>query len=327
MLSRSLLLAAPRQLQWVARELPPLGPHDLLIETRAGAISIGSELPHYRGTSRNSAPATYPRMTGYENVGIVLARGAAVRRVRVGDRVVSFYGHRTHAVVPERKAIVVPPQLDDALALLLILSGDVATGVRKLGPARREPVLVTGAGAIGLLSVFVLTALGAPVVAVVEPRAARRALALQLGAGSAVAPEAIGSTGAYAGGLECSSSDAAFALLQTRLRHGGRICILADGNIEPLTLAPDFHERELAVGGSSDCPDYHAHARWYFTVARRAAPALAQLFDLHVPADELPDTFERLAAGATEAIKVLVRYGSGQVGERDPRADPPARGQ
>ena len=65
MLSQSLMLTSPRQLQWVARELPPVGPRDLLVETRTGAVSIGSELPHYRGTSRNSAPATYPRMTVY----------------------------------------------------------------------------------------------------------------------------------------------------------------------------------------------------------------------------------------------------------------------
>ena len=132
---------------------------------------------------------------------------------------------------------------------------------------------------------------------------------MSLGAGSAVAPEeAAALSGAYGGGVECSSRDAAFALLQGRLRRGGRICILADGNIEPLTLAPAFHERELTVVGSSDCPDYHAHARWYFPVVRRAGHGLAQLFDLRVSADELCGTFERLSTGAATATKVLIRY-------------------
>ncbi|MBD0323981.1 MAG: hypothetical protein ICV72_11440, partial [Aldersonia sp.] len=108
-------------------------------------------------------------MTGYESVGIVLERGVDVRRVRVGDRVVGFYGHRTHAVVAERKVIVVPPALPDELAIRAILSCDVAAGIAKLGEGIAEPVLVTGAGAIGLLAVFVLLRRGAPAVDVIEP--------------------------------------------------------------------------------------------------------------------------------------------------------------
>jgi alcohol dehydrogenase len=313
MRARSLLLTAPRQLRWVDDDLPPLGPRDLLVETRTGAISMGTELPLFAGIGRaTDAPRSYPRMTGYESVGVVIARGTGVRRVRVGDRVVATYGHRTHAVVPAARAVVVPAALGDALAVLTILSGDVATGVRKLGPALRGPVLVTGAGTIGLLAVFVLTALGAPAVDVVEPRPERRALALRLGATSARAPEdAASPVGPYAGGVECSSRDAAFALLQAQIRPSGRICVLADGNLEPLTLAPAFHVRQLTVVGSSDCPSYRDHMRWYAAVAPAVAPELERIFDRHVSAHDLPATFARLAAGTEHAIKVLVHYAPG----------------
>lgn len=309
MRGRSLLLVAPRRLVWTTDELPPLGPDELLVRTRVGAVSIGTEVPLYRGDSRNSAPATYPRMTGYESVGIVLARGANVRRVQVGDRIVGSYGHRTHAVVPERKAIVVPHSLSDELAILAILSCDVAAGIAKLGDVTREPVLVSGAGAIGLLAVFVLLRRGAPAVDVIEPRPERRAAARRFGAREVVDSGSVDLlSGPYAAGVECSSRDAAFASLQTRMRHDGRICVVADGNLEPLTLTPLFHERELSIVGSSDCPDYDDHAQWYFGVAPEVAPALEALFDLRVEADELPGTFERLATGEASAIKVLVRY-------------------
>ncbi len=308
--SQSLLLTAPERVEWVEQDLPVLGSHDLLVETRAGAISIGTELPQYRGVARGGR-TSYPRMTGYESVGTVVARGDAVRRVRVHDRVVGVYGHRTSAVIPEGRAIVVPPEIGDELAVLLILSGDVATGVRKLEAALRGSVLVTGTGAIGLLAVFVLKALGTPAVDVVEPLAERRDQALELGARTAVPPEAaIQLAGEYAGGIECSARDSAFALLQEYVQPHGRICILSDGNIEPLTLAPAFHERQLAVVGSSDCPDYHAHAQWYFEVVWRAQPPLGRLFDRHVSATELPDIFARLADGSVRATKVLVRYSS-----------------
>ena len=55
---RSLRLVAPQQLIWATEPLSPLGPHDLLLETQTGAISIGTEIPHYE-----AIPATYCRLT------------------------------------------------------------------------------------------------------------------------------------------------------------------------------------------------------------------------------------------------------------------------
>ena len=88
----------------------------------------------------------------------------------------------------------------------------------------------------------------------------------------------------------------------------GRICILADGNLEPLVLAPTFHEKELRIVGSSDGWDYHEHARWYFNVVRRHSYNLEQIFDYHTTAGDLPATFEQLSTGAITPTKVLVQY-------------------
>ena len=67
-------------------------------------------------------------------------------------------------------------------ALLAILSCDVAKGIRKVVPRPEEPVLVAGAGAIGLLAVFVLRAYGVRVVDVNGLARDRRALSERLGA-------------------------------------------------------------------------------------------------------------------------------------------------
>ena len=75
MQSRSLLLTAPRQLEWITENLPAVKPDEVLIQTRAGAISIGAELPQYCGTARSTEAARYPRMTGYESIGTVIASG------------------------------------------------------------------------------------------------------------------------------------------------------------------------------------------------------------------------------------------------------------
>lgn len=314
--AESLLLVGPRRLAWVAEDLPPPGPDEVMVQTIAGAISIGTELPLYRGDSRRSTPPRYPCMTGYENLGRVLAVGPQVGEVRTGDRVLAFYGHRTCALVPAAKTIPVPAEIPDTLALTAILSCDAAKGVRGLGLTGQERVLVTGAGAMGLLAVFVLRAFGIRHISVVEPDKARGTLALRLGARDwywPAPPDA-----AYDAGIECSARDAAFALLQERVRPGGCICVLSDGNVEPLTLAPAFHANELRIIASSDGEDYRGHARWYFAHSRRYEDTPALLFQHEISHTALPATFARLATGVIAPVKVLIRYG--EAGSGEPRA-------
>lgn len=314
--SSSLMLTAPRTLQWVSQALPELGPAEVLIQTTSGAISIGSEIPQYLGANRSAMPARYPRMTGYESVGRVVQSGAAVEGIQVGDRVIAFYGHRTHAVVPAASVVRVPDESSDALALLAILSCDVAKGVRKLAPLPEQPIAVSGAGAIGLLTLFVLTALGCYHVDLIEPRPERREVAYQLGARAAFAPQDLSEqSSAYALGFECSSRDLAFALLQQLLQPQGQICVLADGNLEPLTLTPAFHHKELRLVGSSDGWDYHAHAAWYFHTLRQRSVPLDAVFDCRVRSADLAATFAGLADQTLVCIKVLVQYPTGEEGE------------
>jgi alcohol dehydrogenase len=57
-------------------------------------------------------------MTGYESAGVVIDCGSNVQRFQVGDRVISFYGHRTHAIISEAKEISVPDDVSDAVGWL-----------------------------------------------------------------------------------------------------------------------------------------------------------------------------------------------------------------
>jgi len=306
---QSLLLTAPRQLEWTSEDLPPLQPHEILIQTNTGAISIGSELPLYFGTARSTGPIRYPRMTGYESAGVVISCGSHVQRFKTGDRVIAFYGHRTHAIISEAKAIAVPDNVSDAVALLSILTCDVSKGIRKVAPTAKESVLVTGAGTIGLLTVFMLKALGMCTIDVVEPLKKRCAMALQLGARMAISPQEIAKSNMmYCAAFECSSHKEAFELLQGKMQRDGRICILSDGNIEPLILSSAFHEKELVIVGSSDGWDYREHAEWFFNLIREHSYNLEDLFDYQTTAANLIATFELLATGKIMPIKVLIQY-------------------
>jgi alcohol dehydrogenase len=309
MLRHSLLLHAPRRLTWQAETLSPLGPRDVLVRTIAGAISIGTELPLYRGDSRGAYQPVYPLMTGYESLAEVLACGADVKHLVPGDRVVATYGHRTMAVLDEARAIPVPIDIPDQLALLVILACDAAKGVAKLAPRTEDEVLIAGAGTIGLLTLFNLRANGAHNIDVLEPHLARRALALAFRARNAFDPAADRPPNdTYRYGFECSSRDAGFGLLQAALAHEGRVCILADGNVEPLTLAPAFHAKELSVVGSSDGLDYQQYALWFWERLREGIAPLERLFEQQVDAAELPQLFEELARSQVTPVKVFVRY-------------------
>ena len=307
MTSHALLLTAPRTLVWRAQPLRSPRKDEVSVRTLYGAISIGTELPLFTGRSRNPSIITYPKMTGYETYGVIEAVGEEVAHFRVGDKVVIPEGHVTHAVLSASRLIPSPQDLDPRLALLVILSNDVKKGVLKVAPQPDERVLITGAGAIGLLALFTLQALGVQEVDVVEPVRERLELARQLGAANVFTPEEASKTQAsYTVGLECSSRNAAFSLLQDKLAYHSRICILADGNLEPLELTPQFHQKELRVVGSSDGENYQEHAAWFFGLPDLAK--LMALFDLEVDAEDLPGTFEQIASGELRPVKVLVRY-------------------
>lgn len=302
----SLLLHAPRDLRWVRDELPPPGPSEVWLNTVAGAVSVGAEGPLYRGDARGAGARPYPRMTGYESLARVVAAGAGVTALEPGSRVVSTYGHRTAACVPAAGLMVVPDDVPDEVALLAILSNDAGKGVGKLKPGCEDSVLITGAGTIGLLALHRLRWLGFTRVDVVEPLESRRALARALGARATFPPEAL-TDASYAAGVECSSAQAAFAVLQRHVQPGGHICVLADGNLEPLILTPDFHTRELSVVASSDGEDYPGHAQAFFNHWRETKVPLDKLFTLRVSAGDLPKTFERMLTDPP--LKVFVSYG------------------
>lgn len=304
---RSLLLKAPHQLEWVNEIQRELKPYEVRIKTIASSISIGSELPQYEGDARLGYPPSYPTMTGYENVGIVMDTGSAVNTVQVRQRVIGFYGYRTEAIVQSNSIVPVDNDISDKQALLAILSCDVAKGIRKLKPYPEETTLVTGCGAIGLLTIFVLSAYGVQNITAVDPIDSRQQLALEMGATSAVTPEEIAQDNNYFDiGLECSSAQDAFALLQAKMTASAKICILSDGNREPLILTPDFHRKELTLYASSDGWNYSKHAPWFFDLIRSSLTPIEKLFNVTIRPDQIPETFELLARQQLSVVKVFI---------------------
>ncbi|MDN4483135.1 alcohol dehydrogenase catalytic domain-containing protein [Demequina lignilytica] len=98
----------------------------------------------------------------------------------------------THAIARETNVVRIGDHIPFTLAAPLgcgVLTG-AGTVLRALRPTDRDSLLVVGAGTVGLSAVMAGRALGCATITVVEPDAGRRALAIELGADAAVAPDA-----------------------------------------------------------------------------------------------------------------------------------------
>lgn len=247
-----LTVTAPLTFAWEAPPLPAPAPGEVRTRTRLSALSVASELAlALRGP--------FPARLGYQTLSTVEAVGDSVT-LRPGTRVVTTLGHARAGLHRADRAVPVPPEVQDRVALAVILGEETHKGVHRVSPQPGEQVLVAGAGLLGLLTVFNLTRRGVWDVTVLEPDPARRALAVAFGAEGCSPGEL--PHDAFDVGFECSAAPAGFAELLTHLRPQGRACVLSDSNWGALVLPPACHTRELSVVASSDGEDYAAYAAW-----------------------------------------------------------------
>ena len=227
---------------------PPQG-DEVLVESAFLGI-CGSDLHVLHGRHPFIRP---PVITGHEWVGHVVEAGPTAG-LSVGERVVvnplvtcgvcracraGRFNHceqakvmgfrmpgtaQTRFVTQACQLHRVPSSLDLELAAL---SEPVAVGVHA---AKRAPdletVLVIGGGTIGLCVLLALKASGAGEVTVVEPREAKRALALRLGAARAIPPEAMGENPIFTAAFDCVASQATLDAACRQTLGGGRVVVV-----------------------------------------------------------------------------------------------------
>ncbi len=176
-----------------------------------------------------------------------------------------------------------------------------------------ETVFIAGGGPIGLLATIAARRKEPATIIVSEPAAARRELALRLGAGHAIDPAA-GSVflqvQELTGGLGADLAIEAVGVAQTMgdclaaTRKGGRI-VVAGAFEEPyplnlLTLLIQEH----SVIGTFGYAEEFAEARDLIT---SGAVDVRPLISGHVGLGELPDAFARLTEDRGGFLKLLVR--------------------
>ena len=121
-----------------------------------------------------------PLPLGYCNVGTVVAVGAGVVGVQVGDRVASNGPHAELVAVPQHLCASIPAAVSDESAAFTVLASIGLQGIRLANPTLGETFVVSGLGLIGLLTGQLLAAQGCRVLGL-DPDPSKCALAESLG--------------------------------------------------------------------------------------------------------------------------------------------------
>jgi L-iditol 2-dehydrogenase len=219
-LMQALLLTEYRKLELTDAPRPAVGPNDVLVRVAACGI-CGSDVHGYDGSSGRRIP---PIIMGHEAAGVVEEIGAAVDRVRVGDRVtfdstvscgecgscrrgavnlcecrrvlgVSCGDYRQHGAfaefvaVPQNILYPLPPELPFEQAAMIEPVSVAVHAVDRLNIKTGETAVVVGSGMIGLLVIQALRVAGCHNIIAIDIDPTRLKLAKQLGATTTFNPE------------------------------------------------------------------------------------------------------------------------------------------
>jgi len=194
-----------------------------------------------------------PLALGYCNVGTVTRLGGGVTEFQVGERVVSNAAHAGVVSVPKNLCARIPESVDDESAAFTVLGAIGLQGLRLARPTIGETIVVTGLGAIGLLTVQMLRAHGCRVLGVdVNPQ--RIDMARRAGAHTAnpsagddvvgIAMEFSRNRGVDAVLITASTSSSEPVSQAAKMcRKRGRIVLVGVTGLE--LSREDFYEKEL----------------------------------------------------------------------------------
>ena len=310
--------------------VPAPGPGQVLVEVKHCGV-CGSDLHMIvEGWGRPGF------VGGHETSGVVAAVGDGVTDWAIGDRVTcgpsprcgecrrclegkpSQCENRTavgegdggnqgafagYTLAGARSLVAIPDGMSDRVAALAEPLAVALHGITRSGIKLGDTAMVFGAGPIGALTIAALVARGIEQVTVVEPGAARRKLALEVGAAAVLEPGDLEVFNPWEPGkiaqravdvvLECSGKKAAMEAGLSQLKRGGRLVLVGAG-----MEAPSFDPNRLLLNELEVCGSFIYDLNGF-------EDALSLLGSQRLPVDALIEPSDVPLDGLTDAIKGL----------------------
>jgi 2-desacetyl-2-hydroxyethyl bacteriochlorophyllide A dehydrogenase len=327
---RAAIIEAPGRATVGTVDDPTPGPTDLIV--RVGGCGIcGTDLHLFDG----GLPGTpYPLIAGHEFYGEVVAVGADVSSIAVGDHVavdpnlpchrcaqcrvgrtnlctnyralgVTMTGAFAELVAaPETTAYVLPPDFPLPLASLVEPLSCVIHGVDRLPRRPGDRYLVYGAGTIGLLLASVVGDYATDEVCVVDTNRERRDQATRLGFRVAASADDFDRGAGWDTVIDATGVPAAITDALGRVAAGGTLQLFGVASPEAtVAISPyDVYRREISIVGSMAV----------LNSFDRAIPALAARTDLasalvshELGLDDYATAIETFRAG--KSMKIVIR--------------------
>jgi 2-desacetyl-2-hydroxyethyl bacteriochlorophyllide A dehydrogenase len=283
---RRALVSAPDVVEVVRDAVPDLGPGEALVEMLVSGV-CGSDKAGAHGEHAFFKPPYYP---GHEVVGVVVAVADGVDEVVVGERVtveptlvcghckpcrqgaenlcenLEFFGcgYREGGMadafsVPARRLHTIPASFSDYQAALVEPLATPVHAVRLAGDLDGKTVAVLGSGTIGLLTLVAARHAGAGKIVSTDTLAAKRDLAVSLGATAAVDAGADDLARAVRGELgesadivfDCVANQATVESAIKMAVKGGTVVVVG-GARKPVTIdLPVVQEYQVRLQGSA----------------------------------------------------------------------------
>ncbi|MBX3016112.1 MAG: zinc-binding alcohol dehydrogenase [Caldilineaceae bacterium] len=307
--------------------MPIIGPDELLIRTRATLISPGTERAFFLGLPNTTQ--RFPQYPGYNNVGEVVQIGAAVTDWQVGDRVATPTRHAAYVTTQAANGVRVPDGLPDERAAFFELGSIALQGVRKARIELGEPVVVIGAGLIGLLAMQLAKLQGAAPAIIVDQDEQRLDFAQQAGADAVVMADSHLSTELLrltnkegpAVVIEATGHPAAIPTAFDLARQCGRVILLGStrGETEQVNFYRDVHRKGLTVIGAHNSarPAHESRPGWWTRLAdQETAMKLLALDRLVIhplithrfPWQQAPQAFALLKQWNKDALGLILHW-------------------
>lgn len=166
----------------------------VVVKTVVSTISAGTERANFIGeksvTISSDTEVPFPRTVGYSSAGEVVAVGASVKKVKVGDRVAVYGGkHKNYNIISEDCVVKIESEkVSYEEASFSYIATFPLAAVRKVNLEIGESLMVMGLGILGQFAVMFARAAGAYPVIACDPVQSRREEALKNGADYAFNP-------------------------------------------------------------------------------------------------------------------------------------------